>query len=96
MTTTVENTYEQAVAEQLKDRGSVTVTSVALSWLLGAAVRPADPLPPDDLITLWRALHTADPDLATARWRECWDSTPTRDRLPLLIVASRIPDLDTH
>jgi len=96
MTAATENTYLDQVIDQLRSLGSVTVPAEAVAYLLAAAARPAEPIPHDDAILLWRALLATDPTLATETWAKAWNTTPVRDRLALLVLASRVPGLDPH
>ena len=98
MTTALEpeTGYYDAVVQQLRDLGSVTVTGEAVAYLLTAAARPAEPIPHDDAVLLWKALLEADPTLATESWAKAWNTTAVRDRLHLLVLASRVPGLDPH
>lgn len=91
-----ETGYYDAVVSQLQDLGSVTVTAEAVAYLLAAAARPAEPVPHDDVILLWRALLEADRTLATETWAQAWNTTAVPDRLALLVLASRVPGLDPH
>lgn len=86
--------YFAALVEQLSTRGSIALTADGLAWLLAAVVRPPE-VPHPDLVLLWRALATADPDLARDTWRTAWTTTPAPDRLALCVIAARVPDLDT-
>lgn len=94
--TTAEQDFEDAVVDQLRELGSVTLTGAAVGYLLAAAAQPATAAPHRDVLMLWRALLAADPDLARKTWRTAWDNTPQPDRLGLLVVAARVPNLDTN
>lgn len=90
-----ERSYLDAVTDQLRTLGSVTLTREALAYLLAAVATPPG-VPHDDAILLWQALADADPTLAREEWAQAWNTTPTRDRLHLAVLSARIPTLDPH